>query len=299
MAERSWFFASNGQQHGPYGEGQFRDFIARGTVTPDSLVWTEGMSGWQRAADVPGLMTGARPPAMPQSGPPPVTTEAGYAGGGAGGSALTIDFGIWEWIWRHIVLVLGGLLVIPGPWLFVWYLKWIVSRVRVPGRPNLAFTGDAMTIVPWYFGFVVLMGVAIFASVYLDVQWPNHLMELVQMVLYWLLIGWLIANLASNGQPLGSTFSGSVWGYVGWNILFFVSFISIIGWAWVFAALARWICRNIQGTRRQVVYKGTGLENLWRGLVFFVCCALVIPIPWMYRWLMRWQLSQTVLVERT
>jgi hypothetical protein len=85
MAERSWFFAFNGQQQGPYDEAQFRDFIARGAVKPDTLVWTEGMSGWQRAADVPGLMTGARPPAMPQSGPPPVASDA---------SSLSIDFGI-------------------------------------------------------------------------------------------------------------------------------------------------------------------------------------------------------------
>ena len=220
------------------------------------------------------------------------------AGGGYGGAALSIDFGIWEWVWRHIVLALGLLLVIPGPWLIVWYLNWIVSRVRVPGRPNLGFTGNAMTLVAWYFGFVVLLGVAIYTSLNNEVQWPNHVMELVQIVLYWLFIRWVIANLASNGQPLGLSFSGSVWAYLGWNILLWVSVLTIIGWAWVLAALARWLCRNIQGTRRQVVYEGTGLQNLWRAIVFVIGCAFVIPIPWLYRWMMRWQLSQTVLVER-
>jgi len=298
MAERSWFFASNGQQQGPYGEAQFRDFVARGSVTPDTLVWTEGMAGWQRAGDVPGLMSSASgPPAMPQAGPPVMAAGGGY-GGGHGGAALSIDFGIWEWVWRHIVLALGLLLVIPGPWLIVWYLNWIVSRVRVPGRPNLGFTGNAMTLVAWYFGFVVLLGVAIYTSLNNEVQWPNHVMELVQIVLYWLFIRWVIANLASNGQPLGLTFSGSVWAYLGWNILLWVSVLTIIGWAWVLAALARWLCRNIQSTRRQVVYEGTGLQNLWRAIVFVIGCALVIPIPWLYRWMMRWQLSQTVLVER-
>jgi hypothetical protein len=130
------------------------------------------------------------------------------------------------------------------------------------------------------------------------VQWPNHLIDVVQIVLYWLLIRWLIGNLASNGQPLGLSFAGSFWAYLGWNILFALSFLTIIGWAWVMAAWARWFCRNIQGTRRQVVYKGTGLQNLWRALVLVICCAFVIPIPWMYRWMMRWQLSQTTLVER-
>jgi hypothetical protein len=123
-------------------------------------------------------------------------------------------------------------------------------------------------------------------------------MEFVQILLYWLFLRWLVANLASNDQPLGLSFSGGYWALLGWNILLALSIITIIGWAWVVAAMARWFCRNIQGTRRQVVYKGTGLQNLWRTLVMAICCAFVIPIPWLYRWMMRWQLSQTELVER-
>jgi hypothetical protein len=295
MAERSWFYASNGQQQGPTPEAQFRDLIAQGSVSPDTLVWSEGMAGWQRAGEIPGLMSGAsRPPAMPQSGPPPVIT-----GSGGSGSALSIDVGVWELFWRGLVASLGSLLVIPAPWLIVWILKWIVPRVRVPGRPNLSFTGNAMTLVPWYFGAIVLVIVAVYYSVNNEVQWPNNLVELVQILLYWLFIRWLIANLASNGQPLGLSFAGSVWAYLGWNILFGLSILTIIGWAWVVAAWARWLCRNIQGTRRQVVYKGTGLENLWRTLVAVICCVFIIPIPWLYRWMLRWQLSQTELVERT
>ena len=158
MAERSWFFASNGQQQGPIREAQFRDLIARGSVTPDTLVWSEGMSGWQKAGEIPGLMSGARPPAMPRPGPPPVRWYAA----GASGSALTIDVGVWELFWRGLVASLLSLLVIPGPWVIVWILKWIVPRVHVSGRPNLSFTGNAMTLVPWYFGAIVLVIVAVY-----------------------------------------------------------------------------------------------------------------------------------------
>jgi GYF domain 2 len=58
MADRSWFFAANGQQQGPYPDPQFRDLIARGALNAQTLVWSEGMAGWQKAGEVPGLMGG-------------------------------------------------------------------------------------------------------------------------------------------------------------------------------------------------------------------------------------------------
>jgi hypothetical protein len=60
----------------------------------------------------------------------------------------------------------------------------------------------------------------------------------------------------------------------------------------------RWICSNIEGTRREIVFKATGLEYLWRAVVFLLGCALIIPIPWVARWFLGWQASQLVLVER-
>jgi hypothetical protein len=166
--------------------------------------------------------------------------------------------------------------------------------VQVPGRPNLSFLGAAMTIVPWYFGTLVLfVGVALTGSELL-----NNLMFFVQIALYWLFLKWFVANLASNEQPLGLSFSGSVWAYLGWTVLAAISVITIIGWAWVYVAWTRWVCRNIQGTRREVVFIGTGLEFLWRALVTAIASSFIIPIPWMYRWMSRWLASQTVLAER-
>src|ERR1700743_1919568 len=126
MADRSWFFAANGQQQGPYPDAQFRDLIARGSVNAQTLVWSEGMAGWQKAGEVPGLMAGGMaPPAMPPGG------GAMVGGGGSGPSpagypangALAVDFGIWDFTWRTFLLVLGSVFVIPAPWLIVWYLK--------------------------------------------------------------------------------------------------------------------------------------------------------------------------------
>ena len=142
----SWFYASEGKQQGPYPDGQFRDLIAQGVVRADTLVWTEGMAGWQKAGEIPGLLA--------SSGNPPSLSEGrdGYGGG-----ALSLDFGIWEFVWRGFVLLLGLITIIPAPWAIVWYLKWIVSKVEVPRRPNLSFTGRALTFAGWYFGFIVLL----------------------------------------------------------------------------------------------------------------------------------------------
>jgi hypothetical protein len=216
------------------------------------------------------------------------------SGGGTGFGPLSIDFGILDFTWRSIVLVIGMILIIPAPWVFVWYTQWIVSCVRVPGRPNLSFTGNAMTLVPWWFGFVVLAVVVEMS----DIQSLNNLIPLAQIVLSWLLIKWMVANVASNGQPLGLSFVGSIWAYFGWNILLVLSFITIIGWAWVVTAMLRWSCRNVSGSRREIQFNGSGLDVLWRSLVFALASFFIIPIPWMLRWYANWYVSQFAVAPR-
>ena len=288
MSDRTWFYAFDGKQQGPYPEAQLRDLIVRGTVTADTLVWTEGMAGWQRAGDIPDLAPGAsRPPTIPGSGAP-LTHDSGYGDG-----PLSIDFGIWDFTWRSLVLLIGFLLVIPVPWVIAMYSTWVVSCVRVPQRPNLIFTGRAVDLM-WFYAAVILA----IAAAWTESQLLNIAVSIVQLVLYWLLIKWFVANLSSDGQPLGLHFSGSFWGFLGWTLLSLLSVITIIGWAWVYVAQLRWMCRHIEGTRREVIFNGTGLEFLWRSIVTGLVCLLLIPIPWMYRWFTRWLVSQTALVEK-
>jgi len=296
MPNRSRFYAANGQQQGPFPEAQLRDLITRGTVRADTLVWSEGMSGWQRAGEIPGLIPGGSgPPLAPQPGGAPPIDGGSYGGGVYSGGPLSINIGILEFVWRSLVLVIGLILIIPVPWVLVWYLKWIVPCVQVPARPNLGFAGVAMTIVPWYFGLIVLY-VAVSLT---GIHWLNNLASLIQFVLYWLFLKWFIANLTSNEQPLGLSFSGSIWAYLGWSILAVISFITIIGWAWVATAWMRWNCRNVAGTRREIVFNATGLQVLWRTLVFALGFAFLIPIPWVLRWYVCWYVSQFALVDRT
>src|SRR5260370_17501100 len=108
---------------------------------------------------------------------------------------------------------------------------------------------------------------------------------------------WLVANGASNGRPLGLGFSGSYWGYLGWNILALVSIITIIGWAWVYTAQIRWMCRHVEGTRREIVFNAPGLEFLWPSLLTALACLFIIPIPWLTRRFILSQPSQLDLLE--
>src|SRR6267378_1552407 len=150
MSNRSWFFASQGKQQGPYPEAQLREFIANRTVTAETLVWTEGMADWQKAGDIPGLLSDAGgPPAVPRPGDPLVIA------GGHGGGRLSIEFGIWEFTWRSLVLFIGLLFVIPVPWIILMYCRWIASCTRVPQRPNLDFTGRAVDLM-WFYAAVIL-----------------------------------------------------------------------------------------------------------------------------------------------
>ena len=288
MSNRSWFFASRGQQQGPYQEAQLRALIANGTVTPDTLVWREGMADWQKAGDIPGLLSGASgPPAVPQRGGPPTSA------GGHGGGSLSIDLPLWAFLGRILLLLIGYLLVIPAPWTGTGFYRWMASRTEVPGRPNFAFTGQPADI--WY--VFVATGLMYYVSAY-----DNTLQLIVIPVsafLSWILLRWLAGNLSSNGQRLPIAFNGSVVAFIGWQLLMYVSVITIIGWAWVITAWMRWICRNIGGTRREVVFNGTGLEVLWRTLLFSIGCVFIIPIPWVMRWYNRWYVSQFALVERT
>jgi hypothetical protein len=288
MSERSWFFAAQGQQQGPYLETQLREFIATGTVNAETLVWTEGMAGWLKARDIPGLLGGA-------SGPPAVPGAGGLSisAGGYNGGPLSIDLPLWAFLGRILLLLIGYVFVIPAPWTATSFYRWMASRTEVPGRPNFAFTGQPGDI--WY--VFVATGLLYYVEGY-----DNRLQLIVIPVsafLSWILVRWLAGNLSSNGQRLPIAFNGSAVTFIGWQLLMYISFITIIGWAWVMTAWTRWICRNISGTRREVVFNGTGLEVLWRTILFAIGCAFIIPIPWVMRWYNRWYVSQFALVERT
>jgi hypothetical protein len=286
MANRSWFFATDGQQHGPYSEDQFRDLIGKGGIGPDTYVWSEGMAAWQFAGDIPGLLSsGTRPPAFPGSGAPVAQ--------GIGSGMLSLEAGTWALLGRSLIMFIGNLLVIPAPWAVTGFYRWLVPHLRVPQRPSLGFTGQPGDI--WY--VFVLLALCSYAG-FSGVDYLEYILLPVQGFLSWMTVRWFVANISSNGQRLPLTFTGEPWVYVGWYLLGIVSIVTIIGWAWVMTALMRWVCRNVAGTRREVTFIASGWQVLWRTILFALGVVLIIPIPWALSWYLRWTVSQFELVER-
>src|SRR5579863_5429400 len=97
MPNRSWFYADRGQQQGPFPNAQFRDFIATGIIRADTLIWTDGMAGWQKAGDIAGLLS---PAARPSTGASPGT--------GTGSGSLSIDFEILDFVGRLLLFLVGA-----------------------------------------------------------------------------------------------------------------------------------------------------------------------------------------------
>ncbi len=67
------FLAVGGQQYGPYNMDMCKQMVQGGQLTPQSMVWMEGMAAWAPAGQVPALQALFAPPAAPGMPPlPPV-----------------------------------------------------------------------------------------------------------------------------------------------------------------------------------------------------------------------------------
>jgi len=64
-----WRYVQNGQPSLPVETGALQALLAGGGLSPDTLVWKEGMTNWVAAKSVPEF-AGARP-ASPPAPPPP------------------------------------------------------------------------------------------------------------------------------------------------------------------------------------------------------------------------------------
>jgi hypothetical protein len=65
----AFFAAIDGKQAGPFDAAALRQHIETGSVTRDTLVWSEGMADWTAAGHVDAVakLFGSVPPPLPPS----------------------------------------------------------------------------------------------------------------------------------------------------------------------------------------------------------------------------------------
>jgi hypothetical protein len=58
MPEIDWYYAKGQEQFGPVGTSELKAMAEAGRLTPDDLVWREGLSQWTPSSRVRGLHSG-------------------------------------------------------------------------------------------------------------------------------------------------------------------------------------------------------------------------------------------------
>ena len=91
---QQWYYTQNGAQAGPVSTEVLAQLFAAGQLSPDELIWADGMPDWQRARDVPTFFA---PPAPQQQQPyfnpqQPYTGQPGAYPGSYGAAPATINY---------------------------------------------------------------------------------------------------------------------------------------------------------------------------------------------------------------
>jgi hypothetical protein len=211
-----------------------------------------------------------------------------------------------------LLVGIGEILIVPFPWVTTVFYQFLCEHVDLPDGRRLAFTGRGGDI--WYVFMAIpgLMWTIQIVSLSLMVRSGNpaafahspeaHLINVIGFatnLVFWaltfLILRWFVANVRSQDGTLSLTFEGGMLAFIGWNILVILSFITIIGWAWVLKFMMRWLCRNVAGTLA-FDFVGSGLSILWRSIVMPLGFIFIIPIPWVMRWYVSWFIRQVVVV---
>lgn len=144
--ETQWLVMQGEEQLGPYTGTQLVEFATNGNITPETLVWAEGMENWLPAGQVEGLFPAVAAEATSVATVPLATAQPPSADPAAGypsPSVKNASFGLWAG------MLLGGFaLVIVGLMLLA-----VLGRNAAGGGNQEVTSGQAI-------GAVVAMALA-------------------------------------------------------------------------------------------------------------------------------------------
>jgi hypothetical protein len=194
--------------------------------------------------------------------------------------------------WLLLFLISLPLIIAPA-WVLAAACRWFCRRLEFSDGTTAEFVGKGGEILVWIVASLVVMGVAQLALAGLVTGgfWLNIMRELaltvVSAALWFVILGWVVLNLRlSSGERL--TFTGEFHGIFGWFLLYQLSLLTIVGWAWVLAAFYRWIARHIKGENIAFDFHGEGHQVLWRTVAMVLMCLPIVTIPWAWLWYKRW-----------
>jgi len=134
MGEREWYYAKEGQQHGPVTESELIELLRNRTLGPETQVWTQQLKDWCRASEIDWL--------LPVIGPQPAMAPWAAPAGGAERPAAVTVFGI-----LNIVFGALGLLSMPCA---VFVMLVMPVKIMNPSR-----AAKAWLVFSHLVGFVV------------------------------------------------------------------------------------------------------------------------------------------------
>ncbi len=267
-----------GRQNGPVSIEELVALVRAGRIAPDCLVWPEGGEPRQAAA-YPEIAAALEERAT--------ATASGAMG------PLRPELPVWGFFWRSVVFTIGVALLVPAPWVGLWFYRWVAERISLPNGVRLAL--DSSVGQCWYiFVGLGLSQAAPRTFVHSHFHGLALLAGSLGIVFFgFLLVGWFSRALRSEDRGFNVGFEGGFWTYLGWDLLIFVAIFTIIGWAWAAKNKMRWICRTTRGTH-QFEFVATGWELLWRSLALILGSVFILPIPWLFRWFYSWYIAQIV-----
>ncbi len=121
--QRSWYYSKDRtERQGPVSTEQLRALIRQGTVSPDTLVWAEGMTDWITASATPEL----RSPELPATAPQAEPTEAA--------SPVLVPPNLGAWLrFVGIMSILMGVVYCASCFGILWGVLLIVGGVALLG----------------------------------------------------------------------------------------------------------------------------------------------------------------------
>ncbi len=191
-----------------------------------------------------------------------------------------------------LVWTLWFILAMAGAWIFAAACRSFIRSLRFSDAVTSDFSGRGGEVLGWWVLWVLA-----------GRQWKidDPQAALLAGALYFLglwatlnIMRWFAGHVELSGKSRFS-FVGTYWELLGWEVLLAISVLSIIGWAWVMAAMYRWMARSTRARDASLRFHSTGGQILWRTAAAILFSIPVVTIPWAWHWYVRWLVQSTTI----